>query len=70
VVAPAATPQPVIAKLNGETNRILKMADVSERLTNQGAEVMGGAPGDFAEHIRREIPKWAKVIKDSGARAD
>ena len=41
-----------------------------ERLLAQGAEVAAGTPGAFAEYIRREIPKWAKVVRDSGARAD
>ena len=70
VVAPAGTPPPVIARLNGEINKIVQAPDVRERLANQGAEVIGGTPKDFADYIQREIPKWAKVIKNSGARAD
>ncbi len=46
------------------------MPDVSSRLAAQGAEIIGGAPPMFAAYIQSEIPKWAKVIKDSGARAD
>jgi tripartite-type tricarboxylate transporter receptor subunit TctC len=70
VVAPAGTPEPLITRLNGEINRVLKLADVRERLTGQGAEIIGGTPQEFAAYIQREIPKWAKVVKDSGARAD
>ena len=70
VVVPAGTPQAVIARLNGELNKVLQMPDVRERLTTQGAEVIGGTPKEFADYIKAEIPKWAKVIKDSGARAD
>ena len=70
VVAPAGTPPAVIAKLHDEISRILRMPDISTRLSTQGAEIIGGAPPAFAAYIQREIPKWTKVIKDSGARAD
>jgi tripartite-type tricarboxylate transporter receptor subunit TctC len=70
VVAPAGTPQPVIARLNTEINRVLQQPDVRDRLTSQGAEVAGGTPKEFADYIQVEIPKWAKVIRDSGAKAD
>ncbi|MBI2297103.1 MAG: tripartite tricarboxylate transporter substrate binding protein [Betaproteobacteria bacterium] len=70
VVVPAGTPQAVIARLNGEINKIVQQPDVRDRLTAQGAEIIGGTPRDFADYIQREIPKWAKVIKDSGARAE
>lgn len=70
VVVPAGTPQAVIGRLNAEINKILRMHDIHDRLTHQGAEIIGGTPQQFAAYIQAEIPKWAKVIKDSGARAD
>ncbi len=70
VVAPGGTPDAVIARLNTEINRVLKLPDVRDRLTSQGAEIIGGTPQDFAAYIRKEIPKWTKVVRDSGARAD
>ncbi len=70
VVVTAGTPQAVIDRLNAEINKILKMPDMRERLRNQGAEIIGGTPQQFAAYIQAEIPKWAKVIKDSGATAD
>ena len=70
IVVPAGTPQAVITRLNGEINKVLQAPDVRERLTAQGAEVIGGTPQQFADYIKAEIPKWAKVIRDSGARAD
>ncbi len=70
VVAPAGTPEGIIMRLNTEINRVLKLTDVRDRLTSQGAEIIGGTPQEFAAYIRKEIPKWAKVVKDSGARAD
>ena len=70
LVAVAGTPRPVLAKLNAETNAVLKDPQVVKFLESQGAIIEGGTPEKFAAYIKSEIPKWAKVIKDSGARAD
>ena len=65
LVAPAGAPKPVIDKLAAETQRILKLPDVSERLSGLGAESVGDRPEQFAAHIKSEIAKWAKVIQDA-----
>ena len=70
VVVPAATPAPLVERLNQEINAVLREKDLSERLAALGAEVSIGTPREFADYIAREIPKWSKVVKDSGARAD
>ncbi len=70
VVVTAGAPQAVIDRLNAEINKILQMPDVRERLSSQGAEIIGGTPREFAAYIQSEIPKWAKVIRDSGATSD
>ena len=70
VVTTAGTPQPVVAKLNAEVHTLLRLPDGSTTLTRQGAESLGGTPQEFAAYIQREIPKWAKVVKESGARPD
>lgn len=70
VVVPAATPAPLIEQLNGDVVKVLRMKDVRERFESLGAEVAAGTPRDFADYIAREIPKWAKVVRDSGARAE
>lgn len=70
VVAPAGTPAAVVARLNSELNKILQLAEVRAKLSREGAEIIGSTPREFAAYIRAEIPKWAKIIKDSGARAD
>ena len=65
LVAPAGTPKPIVEKLASETQRILKLPDVNERLSALGAEPVGDSPAQFAAHITSEIAKWAKVIKDA-----
>jgi tripartite-type tricarboxylate transporter receptor subunit TctC len=70
ILAPAATPKEIVSKLNVEIVRILKIPEVRERLLEQGAEPVGDTPEHFAEHIRRETAKWARVVKASGAKAD
>ena len=66
LVAPAGTPRPVIEKLAVETQRVLKLPDVAERVASLGAESVGSTPEQFAAHIKTEIAKWAKVIKEAG----
>jgi tripartite-type tricarboxylate transporter receptor subunit TctC len=63
VLVPAATPKPVIAKLNAEINRILKMPEVRESLAKTGSEVAGGTPEEFGTYIAFETAKWAKVAQ-------
>ncbi len=70
IVVPAATPQPVIARINSEFNGALTTAELKERLANQGVEARGGKPEEFAAFLRTEIPKWSKVVRDSGAKAE
>jgi tripartite-type tricarboxylate transporter receptor subunit TctC len=70
VVVPRATPGPLVERLNADIVKALAMRDLRERLGSLGAELAPGTPRDFAEYIAREIPKWAKVVKDSGARAE
>jgi tripartite-type tricarboxylate transporter receptor subunit TctC len=68
--APKGTPKPVVDKLAGEVRRILALPDVRERFAGLGAEPVGSTPAEFAQHVQREIDKWAKVVKQSGAKAD
>ncbi len=70
VMAPAKTPAPVIAKLNSELVRILRMPDVQARFRDEGGEVAPGTPEEFAAFINREMQRWAKTIRDAGVRAD
>lgn len=65
LVAPSGTPKTVIDKLAAETQRILKLPDVHERIASLGAEVVGSSPEDFNAFITSEMAKWAKVIKEA-----
>jgi tripartite-type tricarboxylate transporter receptor subunit TctC len=70
LLAPAGTPPAVIAKINGEVAKWLATPEAREKLTAQGANLAGGTPEDFAKHIQAETAKWAKVVKESGAKVD
>ena len=70
VLAPAGTPKAIVARLNAEFNKVLKMPDVSERLSNSGAEPAGGTSEQFAAFIASELVKWTRVVKVSGARLE
>jgi tripartite-type tricarboxylate transporter receptor subunit TctC len=70
VVAPAGTPRAIVAKLHAEIARALRSPEIGERLAIEGSEPGGDAPDEFAAFIRREIAKWAKVVTESGLKAD
>jgi tripartite-type tricarboxylate transporter receptor subunit TctC len=70
VFAPAGTRADVITRLHAEIVKILHTADMRERLTKLASEVMANTPDEFAAFQKAEIAKWAKVVKDSGARID
>ena len=69
-VAPGKAPTAVIARLNAEMNKALASPPVREKLTGLGYEIVGGTPGQFAEHIRKETGKWAEVVKRAGVTID
>jgi tripartite-type tricarboxylate transporter receptor subunit TctC len=66
ILAPAGTPKDVAGKLNVEINKALAAADVRAKLAAAGIEIQGGTPGVFADYIKAEVAKWAKVTKDAG----
>ena len=70
VVAAAGTPRDIVAKLNAEFTRILNTQDMKDKLAAQGTEVRTDTPESFAVFIRDEKARWAKVVKESGAKFD
>lgn len=70
VLAPARTAPVIITRLNGALNEALRAKDVIDSLRRQGLDATGGTPELFAAHIKSELAKWAKVVKDGNIRAD
>lgn len=70
LVAPAGTPNAVVNKVHAELMEVLKDAAVQEKFRSLGLDIIGNKPAEFADFIKKDIVKWAKVVKDSGAKAD
>jgi tripartite-type tricarboxylate transporter receptor subunit TctC len=70
VLAPAATPRAIIEKLNTEIVRILQLPDVRERLAAEAFELPADTPDQFAAIIKAELARWAKLVKETGARIE
>jgi tripartite-type tricarboxylate transporter receptor subunit TctC len=70
MVAPAGTPPAVVAKLHDTVAAALKSPEVQQKLSSQGASLIGNSPEAFGAYIRSEMVKWAKVAKASGAKAE
>ena len=70
VFAPAGTPKDVVAKINAEMQRVFKLPDVVEKMKALGLEPWISTPEELAKYQATEMVKWAKVVKDSGAKAD
>ena len=70
LLAPAGTPPAIVAKLHQEAVRIVSHPDMREKLGLIGLDVVGDAPDAFAEIIRTDTLKWAKVIKEAGIKAE
>jgi tripartite-type tricarboxylate transporter receptor subunit TctC len=70
LLAPAGIPTTIVRKLHLETVKALALPDLRTRLADLGLEGIGNSPDEFAAVIKSEIPKWAKVIKDAGIKAD
>lgn len=69
-VAPKGTPQPIIDRYHKEITRILKMPEIRRKLEDIEFEVVASTPAEFSAWIQAEIPRWGKVIRDTGTKAD
>ena len=70
VLAPAGTPQEVIAKLNAELVRILRAPDVASQLAAQGVDAAHSTPEEFLAVVRSDLQKWGKVIREAGIKGE
>ncbi len=70
ILAPAGTPAPIVQTLNQAINQALAQPDVVEKLRSEGGEVLGGTPEKFSALLKAEVPRWARIVKESGASLD
>ena len=66
VIGPAGMPRPLIARINEEINKILKVPELRDHLSREGAEPRTGTPEEFAAAMANDLKKWAKVVKSAG----
>jgi len=59
-----------VAQLNKAINQALQQPDVADKLRSEGGDVMGGSSEQFTQLLRTEVPRWGKIVKDSGASLD
>jgi tripartite-type tricarboxylate transporter receptor subunit TctC len=70
VIVPAATPAPIVNKLNAEMVKVFKRPDVQKRLTEMGADYVGSSPQALSKQLANDVRTWAKWVKDVDIRAD
>jgi tripartite-type tricarboxylate transporter receptor subunit TctC len=70
LLAPAATPKPVVAQLGRDANRVLAERELRERMAALGAEPAGNSPEEFARFIRDDQAKWAKLMREAGIKPE
>ena len=70
VATRSGTPKPIVDKLNAEIVRIIKQPEVNKALANDGAEFVGDSPAEITAFVKKEIVKWAKVMKDTGTKPE
>jgi len=70
MLAPAKTPPAIVTRLNKEIARLLHLPDVKEKLAADGADAVGNSPGEFGAHIKAEVVKYSKLVKQVGLKAE
>jgi tripartite-type tricarboxylate transporter receptor subunit TctC len=70
VIVPAATPAPIVNRLNAEMVKVFKRPDVQTRLTDMGAEYVGSSPQELSKQLANDVRTWAKWVKDVGVRVE
>ena len=68
IIAPPKLPKPILARLHGEIVKILKQPDVRDRIIDDGAEPIGNTPEELRQYMLADLEKWAKLVKESGAK--
>jgi tripartite-type tricarboxylate transporter receptor subunit TctC len=66
VMVPAATPKPIVERLNAEIMKALQNPDLRAKLAAQGAEPLGSTPAEYGAYVKKELARWGQVVKASG----
>ncbi|TXL63864.1 tripartite tricarboxylate transporter substrate binding protein [Zeimonas arvi] len=69
LLAPAGTPKPIVDRMHAEVSKVLAKAEVKEKLSSQGMDIVASSPADFEKFLNNEIDRWAKVVKDNDIQA-
>jgi tripartite-type tricarboxylate transporter receptor subunit TctC len=70
VFVPTGTPPAVVQKLNEAINKAIQTPEMKEQLTLQAFDAVGGSPQQFSDYVKTEVVKWARVVKETGAKPD
>ena len=70
IVGPARMPAPLVSRLHSELVKIIHLPDIRERILADGSEPVGSSPEEFTKYLHADLAKWAKVVKESGAKLD
>jgi tripartite-type tricarboxylate transporter receptor subunit TctC len=70
VFVPAGASREIVAKIHNDVVRVLKQPDVKDRFASEGGDIVADTPEEFAAFVRKEIPKWSKVVKDAAVKVD
>ena len=68
VLAPAKLPKALVTRLHDEFVKVLKQPDVHERILQTGGEAVGNTPEEFRKYLHADVAKWARIVKESGAK--
>lgn len=70
VLAPPRLPKPILSKIHGEIVRIINEPESRKRITSDGSQPVGSSPEEFRKYLHANVAKWAKIVKESGAKVD
>jgi tripartite-type tricarboxylate transporter receptor subunit TctC len=70
ILAPRATPRPIVALLSERIRKTMTLPDQSARYRERGLDVIASTPDEFAAHLQSELQKWGRVIRERGMRAE
>jgi tripartite-type tricarboxylate transporter receptor subunit TctC len=70
LIAPKGLPKPILDRVNGELNKIVRNKDMQDKLAGDGVSAAGGTPEQFVALIKRDIDVWRKVVQKAGVKAE